>query len=1161
MNFLIDSVKNMSGFKDILSSIKNDITPIGVYGITDGQIGHMAFSILSEIKKPILIIAPDNLKARKIYEDLLNLGIKDCDLYPKREIFLYDRDSKSLDNIKIRIRAMQNLAMNRNRVLVATTEALRDKIADREVFKKYILNITCSDELDIKLLEKNLITMGYERRSQVEGVGQFAIRGAIIDIYTPISPYRIELFDVEVDSIRSFDIATQRSIENLTDVEIGPVSDFLLLDEYRQTILKNLNAELKKSKLSGNYRERLNEKFSKYINSLTENLTIANMDLIMPFVEEEKLNSIIDYYNEQPIILIDEPNRCIDRARVLEVEQKDNLSEQINFGEALKAHEKVQFDLNKTILKIKELSIITLNTLTVESKEFSPRVIVNFRMKSITNYRGKMKLFVDDLKDYTYRGYKVVILAGNDNKAKRLCNTLIDFGLTVRYEEHFEAQIKSSEIIVTTGTLHDGFEISDIKFVIINYSEIYGLKEVKRKPKKKNKVINFEDLNIGDYVVHEVHGIGKYIGTKRLEVQNVKKDYIVIEYKGEDKLFLPIESLNLIYKYVGSEGKAPKVNKLNSLEWSKTKSKAKKSVEDMAEDLIKLYAKRQEVKGFAFSEDTQWQREFEDAFEYEETQGQLESSEEIKNDMQSDKPMDRLLCADVGYGKTEVAIRAAFKAIMDGKQVAFLVPTTILAQQHYNTMIERFKDFPVKIALLCRFRSKMQQKKDLEDLKKGFVDIIIGTHRILSKDVVFKDLGLLVIDEEQRFGVRHKEKLKILKENVDTLTLTATPIPRTLQMSMVGIRDMSVIEEPPEERFPVQTYVLEYNDMMIREAILKEIERGGQVYFVYNKVANIENKLIELRNLVPEAKFNIAHGQMSEQLLEDTMISFINHEFDVLLCSTIIETGMDIQNANTIIVSDANRLGLSQLYQLRGRIGRSNKIAYAYFTYGRDISLSEIAQKRLKSIKEFTEFGSGYKIALRDLEIRGSGSILGSRQHGHIDSIGYDLYIKYLRDTLSKMKGEEVKEEDDTTIDVKVDSYIPASYIEDENNRIEIYKKIATIESDDDYSDLVDELIDRFSDIPYQVSNLMDISLIRYMAREVGVKSITQKKDEYEFKLSYLPNLELINELSDSFKKISFNLGSEPGFTVNNLKYPLDELKRAIEIIKLHKKLTPNTEN
>ncbi len=787
-----------------------------------------------------------------------------------------------------------------------------------------------------------------------------------------------------------------------------------------------------------------------------------------------------------------------------------------------KAHEKTFYSYKDLVDKLNEESLITFNALLKPPKSFKPQDIVNIKVKSVTNYMSKIKLFKEDLDYYEKNDFKVILLGATEKRAKRLFDHLIELGYSPELAKDFGSFKDYANLVVTTGALNDGIEFTDSKTVFINYSEIYGSfsKKKKNKPAKK-KSLNFEDLAIGDFVVHEAHGVGKYVGTTRLAVSGIQRDYIVIEYGGEDKLFLPIESLDSIYKYVQEGKREPKVNKLNSLDWKKKKAHAKKSIDDMADELIKLYATRENTKGYAFSEDTQYQREFEDAFIYEETSGQLTSSEEIKEDMEKPVPMDRLLCADVGYGKTEVALRAAFKAILDGKQVALLVPTTILAQQHYNTIRERFKNFPVGIGLLSRFRSKKDQKADLEGLKNGNIDIIVGTHRLLSKDVHFKDLGLLIIDEEQRFGVRHKEKLRMLKENVDTLTLTATPIPRTLQMSMIGIRDMSVIDEPPEERFPVETYVLEYNNLMVREAILKE-----------------------------------ANGQMSEKALEDTMIDFIEGNIDVLVCSTIIETGMDVPNANTMIITDSNRLGLSQLYQLRGRIGRSSRIAYAYFTYDRSTSISEVAQKRLQAIKEFTEFGSGHKIAERDLEIRGSGSILGSRQSGHIEKIGYDLYMKYLKDAIMKLKGLEVEEKVDTTIDLKLDSFIPKEYIEDDKTRLEIYKKISVIDTEEAYSDLVEELIDRFSDFPDEVSNLMDIALLKNKAQKASVKSITERKGEYRIKVEGEVSLEAIMEMNNEFENISYSMGDENEIVLNKLKYPLDELKKLVTILYLHKKDT-----
>ena len=856
---------------------------------------------------------------------------------------------------------------------------------------------------------------------------------------------------------------------------------------------------------------------------------------------------------EDSLFVLEDPRFILDGENDKEEIFLENLADLMSRGEITESFDEVRYKIESTISKINEEKVLSLNTLLNPTREFYPKMSLNINMKSVVNYLGRIKVFVEDLKTYLYKGYKVLIMSGSEKKAKRLISTLNDNEIAANFSEDRNMEILSSMVVVTTGTLNEGFEIRENKTLVLNHGEILNQPQKKNKKKKKENTIVLKDLKIGDYVVHEIHGIGVYNGTKTMDIQGIRRDYLELSYQGDDRLFLPVENLDVIHKFVGNEGIKPKINKLSSKDWQKQKSKAKKAVEEMAKYLIDLYAKRANAKGFAFSEDTPWQGEFEDAFIYEETEGQLNAIKEIKEDMESPTPMDRLLCADVGYGKTEVAIRAAFKAVMDGKQVAVLVPTTILAQQHYNTFVERFKDFPVSISVFSRFRTKKEIDKDIDDLKKGFIDIAIGTHRLLSKDVKFKDLGLIIVDEEQRFGVRHKETLKLLKESVDSLTLTATPIPRTLQMSMIGIRDMSVIEEPPEERFPIQTYVTEENDMLIREAILKEIERGGQVYYVSNRVSNMEEILLKLKKLVPEATFGIANGQMSERVLEDTMLSFINQEIDVLICSTIIETGMDVPNANTMIVTESNRLGLSQLYQLRGRIGRSNRLAYVYFTYRKNTEISEIASKRLKSIKEFTEFGSGYKIAMRDLEIRGSGSILGEKQHGHIESIGYDLYIKYLKDAVKELKGEEVKEEVDTVVDLKVDSYIPKDYIEDEETVLEIYKKIATIETLDDYRDLVDELVDRFSDIPKNVINLMDISYMRQMAKKSNIVSIIERNGIYT--ISFLKgnlNPTLLNEIKYTIPKSNVDL-KRGIISIKGLKDPLNNLKKLISVIYSHR--------
>ena len=1154
MNFLINSVKNLEAFKELDNSIKISKNT-AVFGSEEAVLSLFAPTFCAEGKK-VCLISQDRARARKAYEDIESISDETCVYYPEKDVFFYDRDSKSKENTKKRLEAMAEIASGRANIVVTTLNALTAKISRPEIFASYKILIEVGQVVNLDDLPNKLVEMGYERFPSVEGLGQFSIRGSIIDIGTQDANYRIELFDDEVDSIRSFEIESQRSLDKLEEITIYPIEDLILREDEKEKIAERIKKDISKTKLEGKEKDRLSEKFLRYVDRLENQETIINKDLILPYVDQDQVGSFLDYLDDF-IFLIEEPSRIVEREEELEIANGDKFAILIENGEVTKAHEKTFYNYKDTIDKLNEKTLITFNALLKPPKMFNPQDIVNIKVKSVTNYMSKIKLFKEDLDYYGNNNFKVILLGATEKRAKRLFDHLVDLGYSPHLAKNTKNEKITSNIVVTTGALNDGIEFSDSKTVFINYSEIYGSFSKKKKKKvPKKKALNFEDLKIGDYVVHEAHGVGKYVGTTRLEVSGIQKDYILIEYGGEDKLFLPIEALDSIYKYVQEGKRPPKVNKLNSLDWKKKKARAKKSIDDMADELIKLYATRENTKGFAFSEDSQYQREFEDAFIYEETFGQLKSTEEIKEDMEKPSPMDRLLCADVGYGKTEVALRAAFKAILDGKQVAILVPTTILAQQHYNTIKERFKNFPVGVGLLSRFRSKKDQKMDLEGLKDGNIDIIVGTHRLLSKDVKFKDLGLLIIDEEQRFGVRHKEKLRMLKENVDTLTLTATPIPRTLQMSMIGIRDMSVIEDPPEERFPVETYVLEYNNLMVREAILKEIERGGQVYFLYNKVSNMENKLLELMKLVPEATFSMANGQMTEKALEDTMIDFIEGNVDVLVCSTIIETGMDVPNANTMIITDSNRLGLSQLYQLRGRIGRSSRIAYAYFTYDRSTSISEVAQKRLQAIKEFTEFGSGHKIAERDLEIRGSGSILGSRQSGHIEKIGYDLYMKYLKDAVMKLKGLDVEEEIETTIDLKLDSFIPKDYIADDKTRLEIYKKISVLTTEEEYSDLVDELIDRFSDFPDEVSNLMDIALLKNKAQRAKVSSILERRGEYRVRVEGEVPLPAIMEINNEFENISYSMGNDNEIILTKLKYPLDELKKLVTILYLHKKDT-----
>jgi len=1160
-DFLIDQLKNLESYKRLNEDINNGTSPIATYGIIDESMGHFLYALNNHTGKQILVITHNDVKCKKIYEDIKGLGGHNVILFPKREILFYDVDAYSHDWINERMEVISKLAKGENVIVVTTIDALFEKLISRDIFEAYSKRINVGDEVDLDLLKEILLSGGYEKVNMVEGKGQFSVRGGILDFFPPYSqnPYRIEFFDVEVDSIRTFDVISQKSIENLNSTVITPVMEVLILDEYRDMMVKKLDEDMKKALSKGkrNTLEKGNieNKFNKYKEFLAEKLFISNRDLLTPYIPDEKLTSILGYLNKDAIVFIDEPKRVDEKAKNSMEDFKIKFTDLYEVGELLPSHANILYRYEDILDKIKERVCIVNSILLIGDNVFKPKSIYNFVNKSMQPYHNQMELLKEDINHYRYRGYKIILLTSNQERAERLREILSSMDIEASVMLDRNCEIKSSQVFITPANINSGFEYTQIKLAVISDREIFGVGKKKAKKEKKKdaeKIINLADLKINDYVVHENHGIGIYEGIVQLNVQGVKKDYLTIKYKGEDKLYVPVDQMHLVQKYIGADGVKPKINKLSSTDWVRTKERAKKAVENLAQDLLELYAKRESCKGYAFSKDGEWQRQFEDLFPYEETEGQLRSIQEIKRDMEKPKPMDRLLCGDVGYGKTEVALRAAFKAVMDSKQVAFLVPTTILAQQHYNTIKERFASFPVRVDVLSRFRTRAEQKAIIENVKNGVIDIIVGTHRLLSKDVAFKDLGLLIIDEEQRFGVKHKEALKKLKETVDVLTLTATPIPRTLHMSLSGIRDMSVIEDPPEERYPVQTYVVEYNEQMIRDAILKELARGGQVYFVYNRVETIEKMASELKKLVPEARFGIGHGQMSERELEKVMISFLEKEIDVLVCTTIIETGLDIANVNTIIVYDADKFGLSQLYQLRGRVGRSNRIAYSYFVYEKNKVLSEVAEKRLRAIKEFTEFGSGFKIAMRDLEIRGAGNLLGTEQHGHIEAIGYDLYVKYLQEAIKKLKGEKVEEQIDTTIDVKVDGFISDKYIEDEEQKIEIYKKIAAITNVDEYSDLVDELIDRFSAIPKEVYNLMDVSYIRYLGSRNNIKNIYQEDSEVilEFKSLEDISLELLKMLSDEYgRRITFDLSKEPSFRFRWRENILSELKLLLEKI------------
>ncbi|MGM9533834.1 MAG: transcription-repair coupling factor, partial [Intestinibacter sp.] len=936
--------------------------------------------------------------------------------------------------------------------------------------------------------------LGYERVSRIEGLGQFSIRGGIIDVYSLeyTHPIRIELFDDEIDSIRTFDVFSQKSIEKIKKVVITPSREFIYPED--------TSLAVKKVKQETN--QYTDDDVFNNMDNIANKTYFQGVENYIDYLYEDTNKSLFTYLPDNAIIVVNDISRLKERCQNYLNEFKDNYKLNLERGLAIKNQGNLLYTYEDLPFLIDDKKLIINSLLPKPVNDFSVTNVINFESREIPTYNSKMNVLVEDLNRLRYNGYKVILAVNSSDRCKKLHEDLFNLGLEATISKSRNIEIKSSQIVIIPANISKGFEYKSIKFQVITDNEIIGVnkKTSKKSKKKKNKdgqkIESFLDLKIGDYVVHENSGIGRYTGIEQILVDGVKKDYLKIIYQGGDNLYVPIDQMDKVQKYIGAEAQKVKLNKLGTNEWTKAKAKVKREIEDMTKDLVELYAKREKIKGYKFSKDTVWQKEFESLFPYEETEDQLKAIKETKKDMESSKVMDRLVCGDVGYGKTEVAIRAAFKACMDQKQVAILVPTTILAQQHYNTFKERFENYPIRVEVLSRFKTAKQQREIINDAKKGLVDILIGTHRIISNDINLPNLGLVVIDEEQRFGVKHKESLKKFKNTVDVLTLSATPIPRTLHMSLSGIRDMSVIEEPPQERHPVITYVAEAKESIIQDEIEREIARGGQVFFVYNRVEHIEEMASMIQKLVPDAKVAVAHGRMTSKTLENIILAFLNKEYDVLVCTTIIETGMDISNANTMIIYDADKMGLAQLYQLRGRVGRSSRQGYAYLMYEKDKVLSEVAEKRLKAIREFTEFGSGFKIAMRDLEIRGAGNILGAQQHGHMAVIGYDLYVKMLNEAIKKVKGEPIEEEIDVEINLAVNAYIPNSYISEEADKIEMYKKIASIENKDDMEEIREELVDRFSDLPRSVETLLYIAYIKSMCKKLKIEKIIQNKNE-----------------------------------------------------------------
>jgi len=1133
MNFLIKTLEENKKFQELTKQISKT-GPIAISGLVDVEKLHVLAAIFNETKRPMVLVTYNEIQARKLYQDLKKL-IKQTYFFPKKEITSYDyvAQSKEIEYKRIDVLNKMYLAKQQKEpiIIVTTIEAVMQKMVAKDTLYQNVIDFEVGKTYLLDEIKEKLVGLGYERSDLIENKGQFSIRGGIVDVgLSEKIGVRIEFWGDEVDSIRFFQISSQRSTEMLKEITIFPAHELIVQDlsEAVKNIQEKYPEEIEDIELikNGDYISKIN----KYFNEFYENQA-----------------SFLDYMSDEYLLLLDE-NSKINQRKTNIIEDNNKLIESLVEKEKF-VPEAIE-NISKFEYNFEEKQIIYLE----QNDSIKNIQKYYFETREINFYNLQLDLLLADIVTYQKNKKKVVLLAGNEISAKKLCDILKENQINYKYEREAE-NVKPGEIIVTIGGFSSGFENYDLNLIVISLQNNFE-EPVKRKKKlsstfKDSEKIVFADLKPGDIVVHQTHGIGQFIGVNTITADGVTKDYIKIKYRNDDILYVPTNSLDSVRKYIGGgDNSSPRLNKLGGKEWSATTSKVKKNLEAVAKDLIELYAKRQKIKGFSFSPDTPWQKQFEDSFPYTETDDQLRCIQDVKKDMEKPQPMDRLLCGDVGYGKTEVAIRAAFKAVMDQKQVAYLVPTTILANQQYEEFKTRMQEFAINVELLNRFKTKKEQDEIIKKLKLGEVDVVVGTHRLLSEDVNFKDLGLLIIDEEHRFGVKDKEKIKKLRTNIDVLTMTATPIPRTLHMSIVGVRDMSVIYEPPHNRKPVQTYVLEYDQEVITEAITKEIERGGQVFYLFNQVEGIEKKANEISMLVPEAKVGFAHGKMSGRELEEIMESFINHEINVLVCTTILESGIDIPNANTIIVENADRLGLAQLYQIRGRVGRSDKQAYAYVTYKRDKLLSEVADKRLKAIKEFTEFGSGFKIAMRDLEIRGAGSMLGEIQHGHMEQVGYDTYCKLLDEVIKEMQGIEVVEEQDVQIDLAVSSYIPDNFIENSSQKIEIYQNIALCRTEEELQNVIDEVIDRYGRLPKELENLIDIARIKQLARKANILKIAQRENGIVFyfvKEKIKP--EMVNTLITKYPMlVKFSNAVEPYVTLR-IKENEDIIEKAKEFL------------
>lgn len=1129
MNLILKELEKSSKYNDFIKNIENKKSPIAISGLTGVAEAAIVSKCLEKTKRPIIIITYNEIQAQNLVNDL-KFFTEDVAYLPKKEIVTYDYIAESKNLPYERIEILNKIYKKQKMIIVTSVETIKQKVVAKEILYKNVLKFKIGDRCDLEVLKQKLIDLGYQRFDLIDGRGEFSVRGGIIDISTNENTgIRIELWGDEIDSIRHFNIISQRSVDNIEKIEIFPAHEYILETSIEE-VVRNINKNV--------FSESISEKVESDLEKIRNGEYVSKIDRYFnSFYKNQE--TILEYLDDKYLVFVDEFNKIIQRSENIELDNENTIKALIEKDRIIPDAIKNYVGTENLESNIEKHQTIYLDKLDDKLKNCIEKY--DFKYKELNYFKSGIELFINDINSFKKQNKKVYIVVDTKEKADKVKKMLAEYDILSMYHEKLNQTIINQDIntvIITLGKITKGFYSMDLNQVVMVASELVdGTRNIKRRKSEKFKQgekIVFADLKVGDYVVHRRYGIGIYIGVNTITADGTTRDYLKLKYSGDDILYIPTNSLDEIRKYVGGEEMNLKLNKLGSKDWEKTTNKVKNNLRTVAKELIELYAKREKSKGFAFSKDNEWQKQFEESFPYVETDDQLRCIDEVKKDMENEKPMDRLLCGDVGYGKTEVAIRAAFKAVMDHKQVVYLAPTTVLAKQQFETFKERMKDFPIRVDVLNRFRTTKDKNRIIKEMKLGEIDILIGTHRVLGKDIEFKDLGLLIIDEEHRFGVKAKEKIKQYKTSVDVLTMTATPIPRTLHMSIVGVRDMSVIYEPPQNRKPVQTYVLEYDEEVIKEAITKELERNGQVFYLFNNVGEIALKADRISRLVPEANVGFAHGRMTGEEIEDIMEDFVEGKINVLICTTILESGIDIPNANTIIMENADKVGLAQLYQLRGRVGRSEKQGYAYITYRKDKMLSEVADKRLKAIKEFTEFGSGFKIAMRDLEIRGAGSLIGEIQHGHLEEVGYDTYCRILDEVLKEEQGIKVEEDISCQIDLNVTSYIPDSFISDQNQKIEIYQNIALCKNEEDISNVIDEIIDRFGNMPNEIENLLEISRIKQLAKEKYLTKIQSRENAVVF--TYDTNKFDNNLLLDIIKKygnrVKFSSGIKPMITL-----------------------------